>query len=337
MSMMKSVPPLKGDQKLVDPEILEVQIQGLSDRWNSLLTNYFTATIARTRTYWLLASLIRHQSVRTANAMAFDLFLALVPMLGLAGWSASLILRREIASESSIRILQDLSPAQLEGFIGRHFDALSAAHLAPVAALVGWWVASSAFSTMMDVFEETFECRPRSWLFKRVLSLGLALVGMLILGLGSTLGVMAALALSNNLTFFDGSGFVQALILIASLGIATSFLALLYRYSIHRPRRTRKVWAGAVLATLLGALASLGLGYYATHLARYALFYGGLAAIVVLLLWLWLWSTAILLGAELNVAMEDVLTAKRDAHFVTGEPPTAPTQTPKFAGNSDGV
>ena len=90
-----------------------------------------------------------------------------------------------------------------------------------------------------------------------------------------------------------------------------AFLALLYRYSLRRPGRLRRVWPGASVATLLAAAASVGLGFYATNIARYALFYGGLAAIVILLLWLWLWSTAILFGAELNIALEDVKHARK--------------------------
>lgn len=336
--MRKSQPPLRNEQKLVDPEHIEVRIAGLATRYNEQLTDYFTASIARTRLYWVLASLIRHQSVRTANAMAFDLFLALVPMLGLAGWIGSFLVREQAEGESRIRIVQDLSPAQLDDLIGHQFEALSAAHLAPIAALFGWWLVSSAFATMMDVFEESFECQPRPWVTKRLISLGLSLVGMLILGLGSALGVVAALALTEHSSIVEGSStFIQGLLILAALAIATSFLALLYRYSIHRPRRHRKIWAGALVATLLGAGTSLGLGYYAAHLASYALFYGGLAAIVILLLWLWLWSTAILLGAELNIAMEDVLDAKRRDHFVTGAPFEVPTQTPKSGGNSEGA
>jgi len=320
----------------VNPEGLEVRISLLSSQINERLTHYFTASIGRTRLYWLLASLIRHQSVRTANAMAFDLFLALVPMLGLAGWAASLVVLSQDGGPSGLQFLRDLSPTQVEELIGKHFDALAAAHLAPIAALVGWWLASSAFDTMMGVFEETFECAPRSWLLKRIISLGLALLGMLILGFGSSLGVMTALLFTQNLGLKAEPGPLLNLLVVAvALGVASSFLALIYRYSIRRPGLRRRVWPGAFVATGLGALASLSLGYYATYLARYTLFYGGLAAIVVLLLWLWLWSTAILLGAELNIAMEDVRQARLSVYGATGAPLLEPTQTPRPTGNPE--
>jgi len=289
---------------------MEIQIRLFSDKYNTLLTEFFSATAERTRLYWLLASLIRHQSVRTANAMAFDLFLALVPMLGLAGWTASAVVRSQSGDVSASSFLTHLAPEQIDGFIGEHFEAMSKAHLAPVAALAGWWLVSSAFNTMMGVFQETFECRDRSWIENRIISLGFALLGMVVLGVGGGLGVIATISPPELFRpIFDSLqylGLIKVAALLVSLGITTSFFALLYRYSISRPGRKRRVWPGAFTATLLGSAATLGLGFYAANIARYALFYGGLAAIIVVLLWLWLWSSVILLGAEINVAMEDV-------------------------------
>ena len=76
-----------------DPAVSFAPVSFFPDSVNHFLANFFEANSARGRLYVLLLSLWRHQSVRTANAMAFDLFLALVPMLGVAGWGASLLLR----------------------------------------------------------------------------------------------------------------------------------------------------------------------------------------------------------------------------------------------------
>jgi membrane protein len=314
---MQSSPPPSNQHKRPgslypppSPEEMEIRVSLFSEKYNDILTSFFTATAERTRLYWLLASLIRHQSVRTANAMAFDLFLALVPMLGLAGWTASAVVRSRTGDVSPSSFLTHLAPEQIDGFIGEHFEAMSKAHLAPVAALAGWWLVSSAFNTMMGVFQETFECRDRSWIESRAISLGFALLGMIVLGVGGGLGVLATLSPPELMRpIFDSLeylGLIKVAALLISLGITTSFFALLYRYSISRPGRKRRVWPGAITATLLGSAATVGLGFYAANIARYALFYGGLAAIIVVLLWLWLWSTVILLGAEINVAMEDV-------------------------------
>ena len=129
------------------------------------------------------------------------------------------------------------------------------------------------------------------------------------------MGVLVTLATPDSLNELlessTGKSLLNFLVITLALSVAVAFLALLYRYSLRRPGRVRRVWPGASVATLLAASASVGLGYYATNIARYALFYGGLAAIVILLLLLWLWSTAILFGAELNIALEDVDQARK--------------------------
>ncbi len=321
-------------------EAIEINIGGFSEKWNGLLTLYFNQSVGRIRLYWFLAALIRHQSVRTANAMAFDFFLAFVPMLGLGGWAASLLVFSSSSPASSIAVLNEFTPEQLHGFIGEQFQAFSAAHLAPLAALAGLWLVSSAYNTMMGVFEESFDCQPRSWLSKRAISMIFATFSMLILSLGGGLGVISSLnwyqSLSEILDSTLGALLLRGALLMVTFSIAAAFLALLYRYSISRPGRSRKVWPGAFIATLLGISASIALGYYATNIARYALFYGGLAAIVVLLLWLWLWSSAILLGAEINIALEDVRHtqgALRGHHLATRGASSPPTQTPIEEGN----
>lgn len=242
--------------------------------------------------------------------MAFDFFLALVPMLGLGGWAAALLVGDDEVTSLPIK---EFTPLELEEFVGYHFQALSAAHLAPLAALAGLWLSSSAFYTMLGVFEETFECSPRVWYHRRLISLGFALLGMLLLGVAGGLGVWIATLNPGGGSWFDGFksfGGLKILLFAAGYGVAGSFIALLYRYSLRRPGRKRHVWLGATVATTLGAAASIGLAYYAANIARYALFYGGLAAIVVVLLWLLLWSSAILIGAELNIAVEDVVVAR---------------------------
>jgi membrane protein len=48
----------------------------------------------------------------------------------------------------------------------------------------------------------------------------------------------------------------------------------------------------------------LAFAYYASHLARFALFYGSLAAVAITLGWLWLICFSILASAELNQILE---------------------------------
>lgn len=101
------------------------------------------------------------------------------------------------------------------------------------------------------------------------------------------------------------SGGERAFALVLSVLFATAVLAAFYRFSVRHPKRVaRRVLPGAVLAVVLWMMISWAFGLYVSTLAEYAVFYGSLAAVAVLLVWLWLTSLAILVGAELNSQLE---------------------------------
>jgi membrane protein len=87
------------------------------------------------------------------------------------------------------------------------------------------------------------------------------------------------------------------------VGIAALLGALLLLYSLG-PAGTRRRLVehlpGAVLATVLGVLASLGFSFYVDNFGSYDKTYGTLGAVIVLLVWIYVGGVAMLLGALVN-------------------------------------
>lgn len=91
------------------------------------------------------------------------------------------------------------------------------------------------------------------------------------------------------------------------LGMGMSMLAAFYRFAVEHPTGVRRrAWPGAITAVGLWLLMSWGFGEYASSLADYAVYYGSLAAVAVLLLWLYLSSLMLVIGAEVNAQLEGV-------------------------------
>jgi membrane protein len=89
------------------------------------------------------------------------------------------------------------------------------------------------------------------------------------------------------------------------LGTGAAFLAGFYRYAVEHPAGVRRrVWPGAVAAIVSWLIVSSAFGNYAVSIADYALYYGSLAAVAVLLVWLYLTSLALVVGAEVNAQLE---------------------------------
>jgi membrane protein len=82
-------------------------------------------------------------------------------------------------------------------------------------------------------------------------------------------------------------------------------LSVLYRVAPDRAApRFRWVSVGAVTATVLWLVASVGFSLYVSLFSSYGKTYGSLAGVVVLLLWLWITNYVVLLGAEMNAEAE---------------------------------
>jgi membrane protein len=98
------------------------------------------------------------------------------------------------------------------------------------------------------------------------------------------------------------------LLLVAGMGLLAGF----YRFAVeHPPGVRRRVWPGTATAVVSWLLVSWGFETYAASIADYALFYGSLAAVAILLVWLYLTSLALVLGAEVNAQFEGVRARKR--------------------------
>lgn len=105
-----------------------------------------------------------------------------------------------------------------------------------------------------------------------------------------------------------GAAATFALTLLPWVLLTGGFLAglmLLYRYGPHRRRaKWRWVTPGAAGATVLWLVVSLSLSAYVARFGDYNEIYGSVGAVIILLLWFFATAHVVVLGAELNAAME---------------------------------
>jgi membrane protein len=84
-------------------------------------------------------------------------------------------------------------------------------------------------------------------------------------------------------------------------------LAGFYRVAVEHPAGIRRrAWPGALAAMSAWFVVSWVFGSYIGSIGAYAVYYGSLAAVAVLLVWLYLTGLALLFGAEVNAMLEGV-------------------------------
>lgn len=257
----------------------------------------------------LARGLRRHHAARAASAMAFDLFLATIPMLALAGWLVAVVLRTDQRALGTTSLLFDLTPVEVHGFASRHLGRFSPGAVAPFVVLGSLWLASSAFVTLMSIFEVAIGAARRPWWRKRLIAIGCVFAAIVLFTITGYLAVQLAGGPAVVFRLLRtgeqaGASAGRAVAAVVALLGTTTALAGFFRIAVHRPDVERRVWPGAALSVGIGGLASYLFGYYAQHLARFSLFYGSLTAVAIVLAWLWIWCAALLVGAELNAQLE---------------------------------
>lgn len=243
--------------------------------------------------------------------VAFYLLLALFPALAAMVSIYGLVadpgqVARQVADLTAAlpESARQLITEQLEGIVQ---DAGGGIGLALVGGvLAALWSASSGMKHLIGAINAAYdEAETRKFFELRGLALLLTL-GAVVFGVVAV-GVLAVLPAAIEQTPLGTTG--QTIVQIASypaLAVAYGLgLAVLYRYAPDRDEpRWRWVSPGAVVATAVWIVASLGFSFYASNFGSYSETYGSIGAVIVLMLWLVITAFTVILGAELDSEIE---------------------------------
>ena len=258
-----------------------------------------------------------------AAAVAFFAFLAVPPTM-IAGLTLYGLVADPEQAARQMEALADTLPEQAQPLIADQLGAVASSSdgalgLGLIVSLLGaLWSASSGTSNLMKAINIAYdEDETRGFLKLRgvalVLTLG-AIVFMLV-----TLALVAVVPPLLEALQLGVVGTVLAQVVRWGLLIALGVGALAVAYRLAPDRADPKfAWTstGALVATMLWVLGSLGFSLYVNNFGSYNKTYGALAGIVVFLLWLYLTSYIVLLGAEINAESEK----QTRADTTTGDP-----------------
>ena len=251
-----------------------------------------------------------------AGAFAFRWFLAIFPIIIALLGIAALV---TVPSNVVINLIHGVSKSLPSGAAQVFTVALTHATKHPgadlsatvIASVVGLWSATSGMVIVEEGLDMAYGLpADRSFLQKRMVALPL-LVGAAVLG-----GAASALvifgpqlgSLIKDSSPMGGPAFSAVWTLLRwvfALTLMNFLFSLLYFVAPNR-KRPRWRWAspGALLATALWALVSLGFSFYTTSFGSYGKTYGAFAGVAILIFWLYLTGLAILMGAEVDAAVD---------------------------------
>jgi membrane protein len=171
--------------------------------------------------------------------------------------------------------------------------------------VISLWAGSSAISAFVDSITEAHDQTPlRHPVRQRFYALGLYMV-MLVLAIASApfiaLGPLkVAQYLPDSWDNVLRFGYYPTLFI--GLVVAVN---ILYRVSLPKPLPSHRLVLGSVLASVVFLITTLGLRVYLTWITSTGYTYGALATPIAFLLFAFFLGFAIMLGAELNAAIEE--------------------------------
>jgi membrane protein len=245
------------------------------------------------------------------GGVAFFGFLAIFP-----GLIALISIYGLVASPETVtQQIEDLStqlPDEAAQLIGEQLTSIAANSGRAltvglvVSILAALWSASGGVGNLVTAVNIAYdEVETRNFLKLRALSLGLTLgaVAFVIVAFGLLAVVPVVLdALPLGIVGTILAHVVRWTLLLAMFA---GSLAVVYRAAPDRDApRFRWVSLGAVVATVLWALVSVGFSLYVDNFGSYDKTYGTIAGVIVLMLWLYLTCYLVLLGAEINSEAE---------------------------------
>ncbi len=195
-----------------------------------------------------------------------------------------------------------------------------------VATLLAIWAASGVIVSLMDGFQAAYRV-PNTRNFWRQRAIAIGLVFMVAL---PAIGASALLFFGETVerTVLTGMGYEAEAIggglkwlsaitrLVITFGTVVFVTTMLYRFGPSRPRSFRRLWPGAVVATLLWLMATLAFSWYVQNIGSYNVLYGSIGAVIALLVWLYLLAGIALVGCEFNAEGErDCRLGKRSKIF----------------------
>ncbi len=264
-----------------------------------------------------LVASYRDNALGNAKSAAYSALLAFFPLLATV---ATILVRAQaqFIAGPITDFLSEILPPGTQDLVFYYFTVKGRQPvLVPITAmLVSVWAGSGVMVSLMQGFHIAYRVPSgRSFVRERVIAIllvfsaaipVLAASGFLLAGARVEHWIWTRLGLIPQGA--ELRGWVRVLgeitrYLIA-LGAIVLGASILYFVGPNRPQRWRRVWPGALVATILWLASTSVFAWYVRNLANYNVLYGSIATVVLLLVWMYLLAVIAYIGCEFNAEWE---------------------------------
>ena len=171
------------------------------------------------------------------------------------------------------------------------------------------YFSTNGINSMMDAFNECYHVvETRSALKQRVISIFLTIIITILIVFSTVLLIFSESVFSYLLKLgILKDAFIYYLLLIGQwvvvIGMFLFGISILYFFAPAKRKSKGIITTGAVVATILVLLTSMGFAYFVNNFGKYNKLYGSIGTLIVILLWIYFNSLILLIGFELNASI----------------------------------
>ncbi|MEW8974250.1 MAG: YihY/virulence factor BrkB family protein [Tissierellaceae bacterium] len=249
----------------------------------------------------------------TGTQLSFFLVLSLFPFIivFLNILSYTSLVKEEILGEMIYYL--PLETQKIISSFAKEIAQTSSQGLLSIAAILGVWTASSGLTPVIRAINRAYDYEENRSFFKLKFMSLLFTIALLVLVTLVFLTLVFGELLGNKLFALLGMTDVFRILwtymrIIIPLLYMILIFALLYKFSPCTNKRKEiplsTTLPGAIFTTLGWMITSIFFSHYVNNFGRFAITYGSLVGIILLLIWLYISSIIIVLGGEINATME---------------------------------
>lgn len=235
---------------------------------------------------------------------ALIFFFSLIPFIPVQNFQYELFsILAEVLPDSAYSLLHDTIS---DTILNKRSNILS------IGFLLMLVFASNGILSLVEAFNNSYHhVDSRNWISKRVISVLLIVIMSVLLSLAISLIVVGNNFLLNfigdhyftqkhSITLLFLIGILKWLLIIGLYFLAISFL---YFLAPAKKSRFRFITPGAILATFIQVVSTLGFAYYVNNFAQYNKLYGSIGTIIVVMLLFYITALVLIIGFELNASI----------------------------------
>lgn len=241
-----------------------------------------------------------------AASLAYYFLLAIFPLL-IVGFA--IIPYLNISPDEAMEFFTGILPGEIADLFQENIVGLietPRGGLLTIGIIGALWSASNGINAFIKSSNEAYDVEEtRSFIVVRGISLALTLGMIISVGIAMLLPVFGDLILGFISSFLGISAGMEIVLQISrwaiSIIVLTAFIMLLYRIAPNKRIPFKHILPGAITASLLWQIISLGFSIYVSNFGNYSATYGSLGGVIVLMIWFFLTGLILMIGALITV------------------------------------